>query len=668
MKPAAAALSLEGLADEAASASPTPSPGPTAGGAASDTPASAAPAAASELDPSISRTNAVAVVHTSNLSDPSHARSSPQSPAPDSSSSEPQRRQPQPVSSECVICSRNDLNEVIVTCQGCKVKLHPSCYGVPSEHLPEDVREGKVIPRFTCVPCKDRTEELLSKGEMSAGVIAAARPSCELCGQQGGAFKTMRDGGYGHLDCAANLPYFWFEDEERLRVIYGFEYQMPWRMGLVCSICKKQVGFCVQCSYEEKGRGKKGKWKQCGVPFHVSCAKGAGKALGYKVIWEWDAPPIDEGDGEWNVAKLFNCPKHSSAPFNPDRWRQQELKRRQKEYAPGFYDRLLKRVAKAWADVEAEMAGEKKKKTEGDDEVEPKKEVKADEASAKAEKPEVEFEPKSKPKPAKRKSDEMEDKSQSKVSLRDDDGVSILERENVPPATSNEPSTAASASSVTSTKRPRIKASTTMSVAQSQSPSQSQSQSQSQTRHASSSSLAREAVPRFATRSASMYAAIKREVRPSDDEEGSSDDSSTDSSDSSEDEPLIPIQRKISQASSAESPEPAAAAAAAAAAIAAATSVTSLIDAPGSSLLTPQTNMEDQQLVQPPTHQPTTIPRPTEVATRQPLQYLSDTSPSLSPPIATAAAHPMLPDFPLQKHVTVTASSSQDKENTAMEE
>lgn len=124
----------------------------------------------------------------------------------------------------CEACG-NDIDEILVTCKKCRVRVHPSCVGVNPDKLPGEgrkvsdaeahviervfefeqegvnrglsffcrsllcVSQGCPIPPFTCLPC-------------SRGVA----PTCELCGLKGGPLKPTERGGWGHIPCAWQVP------------------------------------------------------------------------------------------------------------------------------------------------------------------------------------------------------------------------------------------------------------------------------------------------------------------------------------------------------------------------------------------------------------------------------------------------------------------------------
>eukprot|EP00854_Cymbomonas_tetramitiformis_P014313 gene14313-16925_t len=169
----------------------------------------------------------------------------------------------------CAVCDDDrftDQDEFVV-CEGCKVVVHQSCYGI--EVVP-DPEIG-----WLCRVCE------------STGGAVAERPRCCLCPAEGGALMPSADGLWAHNTCAEWIPEVEMGDPFELYPI-GDEpppAQLPTtfylsapsvpcddiglipkdRWDLRCTICKQRQGAKIQC--EQSG---------CYLAFHVTCARAAG--------------------------------------------------------------------------------------------------------------------------------------------------------------------------------------------------------------------------------------------------------------------------------------------------------------------------------------------------------------------------------------------------------
>ncbi|KAM8802484.1 lysine-specific demethylase 4C isoform 1-T1 [Rhynchonycteris naso] len=159
-----------------------------------------------------------------------------------------------------------DGTSLLISCAKCCIRVHASCYGVPSH---------EISVGWLCVRCKRN----------------AWTAECCLCNLRGGALKETKNNKWAHVMCAVAVPEVRFTNvPERTQIDVG---RIPLqRLKLKCIFCrhraKKVSGACIQCSY---GR--------CPASFHVTCAHAAG------VLMEPD---------DWPYVVNITCFRHKTNP------------------------------------------------------------------------------------------------------------------------------------------------------------------------------------------------------------------------------------------------------------------------------------------------------------------------------------------------------------------
>ncbi|KAM9641318.1 lysine-specific demethylase 4C isoform 2-T3 [Trichechus inunguis] len=159
-----------------------------------------------------------------------------------------------------------DGTSLLISCAKCCVRVHASCYGIPSH---------EVCDGWLCARCKRN----------------AWTAECCLCNLRGGALKQTQNNKWAHVMCAVAVPEVRFTNvPERTQIDVG---RIPLqRLKLKCMFCrhriKKVSGACIQCSY---GR--------CPASFHVTCAHAAG------VLMEPD---------DWPYVVNITCFRHKVNP------------------------------------------------------------------------------------------------------------------------------------------------------------------------------------------------------------------------------------------------------------------------------------------------------------------------------------------------------------------
>ncbi|XP_062326321.1 protein Jade-1 isoform X3 [Osmerus eperlanus] len=136
----------------------------------------------------------------------------------------------------CDVCQSPDGedNNEMVFCDKCNICVHQACYGI------QKVPAGS----WLCRSC-----------------ALGLQPRCQLCPREGGAMKPTRSGTkWVHVSCALWIPEVSIGNPEKMEPITNISQIPSSRWALLCCLCKKSTGACIQCSA-----------KNCRTAFHVTC-------------------------------------------------------------------------------------------------------------------------------------------------------------------------------------------------------------------------------------------------------------------------------------------------------------------------------------------------------------------------------------------------------------
>ncbi|ORX59149.1 hypothetical protein BCR36DRAFT_366335 [Piromyces finnis] len=172
--------------------------------------------------------------------------------------------------SVCEICNNGECenSNAIVFCDGCNIAVHQDCYGVP--FIPEG--------QWLCRKCMISPE---------------AQVSCVLCPNSGGAFKQTDFNCWAHLSCALWIPECSQANIVYMEPIINIEKIPRSRWSLLCYLCKKPMGACIQCSK-----------KLCCTAFHVTCAKASGLYM-----------ELNKNGGMDNLECKVYCDRHTPEDY-----------------------------------------------------------------------------------------------------------------------------------------------------------------------------------------------------------------------------------------------------------------------------------------------------------------------------------------------------------------
>ncbi|NXD28010.1 KDM4C demethylase, partial [Spelaeornis formosus] len=155
-----------------------------------------------------------------------------------------------------------DGTSLLISCAKCCIRVHASCYGVPSHEIHN---------KWLCSRCRKKSWTA----------------ECCLCNLRGGALKQTTDQKWAHVICAIAIPEVRFGNVTERTPIDTSRIPLQ-RLKLKCIFCRQRVkkisGACIQCSY---GR--------CPASFHVTCAHAAG------VLMEPD---------DWPYVVYITCFRH----------------------------------------------------------------------------------------------------------------------------------------------------------------------------------------------------------------------------------------------------------------------------------------------------------------------------------------------------------------------
>ena len=148
----------------------------------------------------------------------------------------------------CAVCDddRDFDFDQLVTCEGCAISVHQSCYGIPE--IPDDA------VGWLCAAC-----------EHTGGVVSET-PLCCLCPVEGGALKpTTKPGRWCHSACCQWIPETTVLDVDTMQPIDQIDTIQRERWELLCTVCKQRHGAKIQCDHPG-----------CYLAYHPLCARASG--------------------------------------------------------------------------------------------------------------------------------------------------------------------------------------------------------------------------------------------------------------------------------------------------------------------------------------------------------------------------------------------------------
>lgn len=167
---------------------------------------------------------------------------------------------------ECAICDDGECenSNAIVFCDGCNLAVHQgkkgkarmsSSYLHPNLRLDQDCYGIPYIPegQWLCRKCTVSPDRAVT---------------CVLCPHEGGAFKQTTQGKWAHLLCAMWIPETGVSNPVYMEPIDSIERVPKARWKLLCYICNRKTGACIQCDKQN-----------CFQAFHVTCARRGGLLL-----------------------------------------------------------------------------------------------------------------------------------------------------------------------------------------------------------------------------------------------------------------------------------------------------------------------------------------------------------------------------------------------------
>ena len=174
----------------------------------------------------------------------------------------------------CAVCDddRDFDFDQLVTCDGCGISVHQSCYGIPE--IPDDA------VGFLCNACEH------------TGGDTSETPLCVLCPVEGGALKpTTKPSAWCHSACCQWIPETTVVDIDRMEPIDQIETIQRERWELLCTVCKQRMGAKIQC--DAPG---------CYLSYHPLCARAAGLFM--------QANLDDDDDDDSPLQMISYCHRH----------------------------------------------------------------------------------------------------------------------------------------------------------------------------------------------------------------------------------------------------------------------------------------------------------------------------------------------------------------------
>ena len=174
----------------------------------------------------------------------------------------------------CAVCDddRDFDFDQLVTCDGCGISVHQSCYGIPE--IPDDA------VGFLCNACEH------------TGGDTSETPLCVLCPVEGGALKpTTKPGVWCHSACCQWIPETTVVDVDRMEPIDQIHTIQRERWELLCTVCKQRMGAKIQCDHPG-----------CYLSYHPLCARAAGLFM--------EANLDDDGDEDSPLQMVSYCHRH----------------------------------------------------------------------------------------------------------------------------------------------------------------------------------------------------------------------------------------------------------------------------------------------------------------------------------------------------------------------